>query len=395
MEADGSRMYQGSTSLTERPWIPVTDPGAQYLALRPQIDAAIRRVLEGGYYILGPEVEAFEGEFAKYIGTKFAIGVANGTDALSLALRALSIGPGDEVITVSHTAVATVAAIEQSGAIPVLVDVEPGFLTLDPALLNEALTDRTRAVVPVHIYGQAADILRIQSFCRNHGLALVEDVSQAHGATWGQARLGSFGDISIFSCYPTKNLGALGDAGIVVTNDLALANRVRRLRQYGWVDRNSSTEPGVNSRLDELQAAVLRVKLEHLDANNDQRRRIATSYSEAFRGLGIEVPEVREGAESVFHLYVAQVDNRDSLRNRLDTAGVQTAIHYPMPIHRQPGYLGRVRTIGSMSVTDHAAGRIVSLPMFPELPEEDVDLVIQSLAGVYSGHLTDRGSNSG
>ena len=393
--ADGSPTFQRSMSLTRRAMIPVTDPGAQYQVFREEIEAAIRRVLDSGYYILGPEVETFESEFAEYIGTQFAIGVGNGTDALSLALRALNIGPGDEVITVSHTAVATVAAIEQAGATPVLVDVEPEFLTLDPALLEGALTNRTRAVIPVHLYGQAADIPRIQSFCRNHGLALVEDVSQAHGAMWEGVRLGSFGDVSIFSCYPTKNLSALGDAGIVVTSDPTLADRIRRLRQYGWVDRNSSTEPGVNSRLDELQAAVLRVKLNHLDANNDLRRAIATSYSEAFRGLNIELPQVRKECESVFHLYVAQFNQRDALRIRLNAAGIQTAIHYPVPIHHQPGYLGRVQTVGSMSVTDLAASRILSFPMFPELPERSVDQVSKKTVLACRELMRDRESNSG
>jgi len=358
--------------------IPVTDPGAQYQVFREEIEVAVRRVLDSGYYILGPEVEAFETEFAQYIGTQFAIGVANGTDALSLALRALDIGPGDEVITVSHTAVATVAAIEQAGATPVLIDIEPGCLTLDPALLGQALTDRTRAVVPVHLYGQAAAIHEIQDFCHRHDLALVEDVSQAHGARYRGGRLGSFGDISIFSCYPTKNLGALGDAGIVVTNDPALADRVRRLRQYGWVDRNFSIEPGVNSRIDEIQAAILRVKLPYLDANNERRREIANSYSKALRGLRIEVPQVREETQHVFHLYVAQVDDRDAFRDRLATAGVQTGIHYPLPVHRQPAYLERVRTATSMSITDRTASRVVSLPMFPELSKESSDFVARA-----------------
>ena len=376
--ADGLLTFQRSTSLTRRAMIPVTDPGAQYQVFHEEIEAAIRRVLASGYYILGPEVEAFEAEFAEYIGTQFAVGVANGTDALSLALRALDIGPGDEVITVSHTAVATVAAIEQAGATPVLIDVEPEFLTLNPALLEQALTDRTRAVVPVHLYGQAAAIREIQGFCRKHYLALVEDVSQAHGARYRGSRLGSFGDISIFSCYPTKNLGALGDAGIVVTNDTALADRVRRLRQYGWVDRSFSIEPGVNSRIDEIQAAILRVKLPYLDANNERRREIANSYSKALRGLKIEVPQVREEAQHVFHLYVAQVNDRDAFRDRLAMAGVQTGIHYPVPIHRQPAYLERVRKASLMPITERAAGRIFSLPIFPELPTQSSDLVARS-----------------
>ncbi len=364
--------------------IPITDPGAQYLVLREEIDSAIKRVLASGYYILGPEVESFESEFAEYIGTRFAIGVANGTDALSLALRALGIGPGDEVITVSHTAVATVAAIEQAGATPVLIDVEPEFLTIDPALLDQALTRHTRAVVAVHLYGQAADIVRVQDFCNAHELALVEDVSQAHGATYNKRRLGSFGDIAIFSCYPTKNLGALGDAGLVLTNDSALAGRVRRLRQYGWVDRNLSIEQGVNSRLDEVQAAILRVKLPYLDASNERRRQIAHKYSEAFQDFRIGVPLVRESNDHVFHLYVVQIDDRDGVRDRLAATGVQTAIHYPLPIHRQPAYLDRVRVATSMSVTNRAADRIVSLPVFPELSAEKSNFVARATVMMVS-----------
>jgi dTDP-4-amino-4,6-dideoxygalactose transaminase len=366
-------------SLTSKAIIPVSDPGAQYLEFRAQIEVAIKRVLDSGYYILGPEVVAFESEFAEYIGTQFAIGVANGTDALALALRALGIGQGDEVITVSHTAVATVSAIEQAGATPVLIDVESGFLTLDPSLLEQALTDRTRAVVPVHIYGQAADIIRTQNFCKKHGLALVEDVSQAHGARYNGQRLGSFGDIAIFSCYPTKNLGALGDAGIVVTDDRATADRVRRLRQYGWEDRNLSIEQGVNSRLDEMQAAILRVKLPYLDAGNRRRREISQSYSEAFRGSKIEVPRVRRNSEHVFHLYVAEVLDRDGFRERLAAAGVQSAVHYSLPVHCQPAYADRVKIATSMSVTNQATSRIVSLPVFPELSKADCDLVVRTV----------------
>ena len=361
--------------------IPVADPGAQLAALRPEIDEAISRVLKSGYYILGPEVEAFEREFADYIGTTQALGVANGTDALALGLRALGIGPGDEVITVSHTAVATVAAIEQAGATPVLVDVEPGFLTLDPALLDEVLSERTRAVVPVHLYGQAADLTMIQSFCQLNGLALVEDVSQAHGATWNGARLGSIGHVGVFSCYPTKNLGALGDAGIVVTSDSAVAERLRRLRQYGWQERNLSLEPGVNSRLDEIQAAILRVKLRHLDSNNERRRVIAGNYSRAFEGLPITVPSIRSASTHVFHLYVAQVKDRDNFRRILAHKGVQTALHYPTPVHVQPAYKDRLRTSMGMAVTEQSSSRIVTLPLFPEMTDADADAVC---AGVVS-----------
>jgi dTDP-4-amino-4,6-dideoxygalactose transaminase len=365
--------------LSKQEVIPVADPGAQLIALRPEIDEAIIRVLNSGYYILGPEVEAFEREFADYIGTTHAVGVANGTDALALGLRSLGIGPGDEVITVSHTAVATVAAIEQAGATPVLVDVEPGFLTLDPALLDEVLTDRTRAVVPVHLYGQAADLTRIQSFCALHNLALVEDSSQAHGTTWGGAKLGSIGHIGVFSCYPTKNLGALGDAGIVVTNDPVVADRLRRLRQYGWQDRNLSLEPGVNSRLDELQAAILRVKLRHLDSGNAARRAIAARYTSALAGTPIRPPTTRSEVEHVFHLYVIEDSDREALRERLAQRGVGSAVHYPLAVHQQSAYNGRIRTSSSMAVTEEAVQRILSLPMFPELDSASIDRVVRAV----------------
>lgn len=365
--------------MPKRAVIPVADPGAQLAALRPEIDEAIGRVLNSGYYILGPEVEAFEREFADYIGTTYAVGVANGTDALALGLRALGIGSGDEVITVSHTAVATVAAIEQAGATPVLVDVEPGFLTLDPYLLEEVLSARTRAVVPVHLYGQAADLTKILSFCQRHHLALVEDVSQAHGATWNGVKLGSIGHIGVFSCYPTKNLGALGDAGIVVTNDSATADRLRRLRQYGWKERNMSLEPGANSRLDEIQAAILRVKLRHLDTGNASRRSIADRYTSALAGTSVQTPITRSASEHVFYLYVVEDSDRDALSQNLAQHGVGSAIHYPLAVHQQAAYSGRIRTSRSMTVTERAVQRIISLPMFPELDSEQVREVLFAL----------------
>lgn len=271
------------------------------------------KVLRGDRYILGPEVEVLEQEFGNYVGTHQAIGVANGTDALEIAIRALGIGVGDEVITVSHTAVATVAAIEAAGAVPVLVDVDSDFYTLNPGQLGEVLSTRTRAVIAVHLYGQAADLDAIGAFCQTHELALIEDVSQAHGAKWKGKRLGSIGHIGCFSCYPTKNLGAVGDAGLVTTNDDQLAHRIRMLREYGWQQRYISDIPGRNSRLDELQAAILRVKLRHLDADNGKRRALAAHYTECLAGQPLQPPAVREHAEHVFHLYVARSDNRKNL----------------------------------------------------------------------------------
>lgn len=355
------------------------NPAAQLHSHRAEIEQAIGRVLESGRYILGPELEALEQEFAAYIGTDHAIGVANGTDALELALRALEIGPGDEVITVSHTAVATVAAIEAAGVVPVLVDVDPRFFTLDPAQLAEVLTPRTRAVIAVHLYGQAADLDAIGAFCHEHGLVLIEDVSQAHGATWKGRRLGGLGRVGCFSCYPTKNLGALGDAGLVTTSDEGLASRIRMVREYGWRERYVSDIAGRNSRLDELQAAVLRVKLRHLDADNGKRRHLAARYTELLAGQSLGLPVTREHAEHVFHLYVARAGDRQGLMDCLKAQDIHAGIHYPMPVHLQPAYKGRIRTASSMRVTESLSLEVLSLPMYPELETRHVDEIAQAL----------------
>lgn len=359
--------------------IPCADPSAQFQSHRAEIEEAIRHVLQNGRYILGPELEALEREFAEYIGTGHAIGVANGTDALELALRALDIGPGDEVITVSHTAVATVAAIEAAGAIPVLVDVEADFHTLDATQLAEVLSPRTRAVIAVHLYGQPADLDAIVAFCRERKVALVEDVSQAHGARWRGQRLGSLGDIACFSCYPTKNLGAIGDAGLVATGDAGLAAKLRMLREYGWRERYVSEFAGRNSRLDELQAAILRVKLHHLDEDNAKRRAHASRYTEGLAGLGFHLPAVRQGAEHVYHLYVIRSGERDRLIEHLKKSGVQAGIHYPVPVHLQRAYRGRIRTAGSMQRTEGLMNEIVSLPLYPELHPEKIMQVVAAL----------------
>jgi dTDP-4-amino-4,6-dideoxygalactose transaminase len=355
------------------------NPAAQFHSYQTEIEQAIHRVLEGGRYILGPEVGALEQEFAAYIGTAHAIGVANGTDALELALRALDIGPGDEVITVSHTAAATVAAIEAAGAVPVLVDVDANFYTLDPDQLAEVLTLRTRAVIAVHLYGQPADLDAIAGFCQKNNLALIEDVSQAHGAKWKGKRLGSIGRIACFSCYPTKNLGAIGDAGLVTTSDEELAQSVRMLREYGWRERYVSDLVGRNSRLDELQAAILRIKLRHLDADNGKRRQLAAHYTKLLSGLPLHLPAVRENAEHVFHLYVVRADNRQNLMSHLKEHDIHAGIHYPMPVHLQPAYKGRIRTARSMKVTEMLSIEVMSLPMYPELSMELADRVVTAL----------------
>ena len=359
------------------------NPAAQFQSNQAEIEAAVLRVLRGNRYILGPEVDALEHEFADYIGTRKAIGVANGTDALEIALRALDIGQGDEVITVSHTAVATVAAIEAAGALPVLVDVDPDYYTLNPEQLAEVLTPRTRAVIAVHLYGQAADLDAIAAFCLQHNLAMIEDASQAHGAKWNGKQLGSLGLVGCFSCYPTKNLGAIGDAGLITTNDEALANKIRSLREYGWQKRYVSDIPGRNSRLDELQAAILRIKLCHLDADNDKRRQLAAHYTRLLDSNDIHVPEICEGSEHVFHLYVIRSDTRDSLMDHLKRHDIYPGIHYPVPVHLQPAYMGRIRTALSMDVTERLANEVLSLPMYPELSLDIVNKVAMVVNGCF------------
>ncbi len=350
------------------------NPSAQFYSYQAEIEEAVLRVLRSDRYILGPEVDALEQEFAAYIGTTHAVGVANGTDALELALRALDLKPGDEVITVSHTAVATVAAIEAAGAVPVLVDVDPDFYTLNPTQLTEVLSSRTRAVIVVHLYGQAADLDAIGKFCQEHNLILIEDGSQAHGAKWKGKRLGSIGHIGCFSCYPTKNLGAIGDAGLVTTNDEKLAHKIRILREYGWQERYISDIPGRNSRLDELQAAILRIKLRHLDDDNQKRRDLAAQYT-SLLGDGVRTPAIRQGAEHVFHLYVVRTVHRQALMAHLKSQEIHTAIHYPAPVHLQPAYRGRVRIAGSMAVTEQLAQEVLSLPIYPELGADLVSRV--------------------
>jgi len=361
--------------------IPVANPAAQFRSYDAEIEAAVLKVLRGDRYILGEEVKELETEFARFIGTKAAVGVANGTDALEISLRALGIGPGDEVITVSHTAVATVAAIEAAGATPVLVDVDADTFTLQANQLQEVLTSRTRAVIAVHLYGQAADLDAIVPFCARHKLELIEDVSQAHGARLNGRRLGSIGRIACFSCYPTKNLGAIGDAGLITTNDEALAQRVRMAREYGWRERYVSDAVGRNSRLDELQAAVLRIKLHHLDDDNGKRRKLAAAYGELLGGASLRPPIVRRNAEHVFHLYVVKATDRQRLIEHLKAHGVQAGVHYPMPVHLQPAYKGRVRTAASMRVTESLAEEVLSLPMYPELRMDQLTAVAKAIQG--------------
>ena len=366
--------------------VPQANPGAGYRALQSEIDAAVARVLQSGWYILGGEVRAFEAEFAAWLGTATAVGCGNGTDALALALRALGIGPGTSVVTVSHTAVATVAAIEMVGATPVLIDIEPDYYTMDPGELAEVL-DRPpagvppiRAVIPVHLYGQPAALEPIAAACRRHGVALVEDCAQAHGATISGRKVGTFGEIATFSFYPTKNLGALGDGGMLATQDAKLGADIAALRQYGWRTHYISDAVGVNSRLDELQAAILRVKLRHLDAQNTRRQAIAATYDAALSATSLAAPARRAGVSHVYHLYVLRTPGRAALQSRLRDAGIGTGIHYPTPVHLQPAYGGRVALGPSgCRTTEVQARQVLSLPMYPELTDAQVAQVCEAL----------------
>ena len=356
--------------------IQTSDPGASYRAAAADIQEAIRRVLEGGRYILGPEVEAFEREFAAYLGAAHGVGVANGTDAVELALRAAGVTAGCSVLTVANTATATAAAIELAGARAVFVDIDPRTMTMDPDALEKLLGGRIdpapEAVVPVHLYGHPADMPRIGEVARRHGLVVIEDCAQAHGAGIQGRRVGTWGAAAAFSFYPTKNLGAIGDGGAVATGDAHLAEQVRLLRQYGWRERYISEIAGKNSRLDELQAAILRVKLARLDADNQKRRELAAVYLQRLAGAGLALPEPAAGCEPVWHQFVVRTPARDSLRKHLAGAGIQTGVLYPVPLHRQPAY--RDDTV-NLPVTEQACRELVCLPLHTGLSAGDVEAV--------------------
>lgn len=355
-----------------------SNPKAQYFSYKEEIDAAISRVLDGGWYILGEEVKAFEKEFAGYIGVSYGIGVGSGTEAIHLALAACGIGEGDEVITVSHTAVATVAAIELVGAIPVLVDIEPDFFTLDPNRLKEVITHRTKAILPVHLYGQPVDLNPVMEIARKHQLYVIEDCAQAHGATYKNERVGSFGDMACYSFYPTKNLGALGDGGMVVTNDKDLAEKAVLLREYGWAERYISYVQGWNTRLDEIQAAILRVKLKYLDEDNSKRTRLAEIYNNGLRNTDLILPKQRENSTHVYHLYVIRSAKRNKLLASLKERGIDASIHYPVPVHLQPTYKG-LHDFNRLPETEQIVKEIISLPIYPELGESDVQTIIRTI----------------
>jgi len=341
------------------------------------IASAVQRVLNSGWYILGQETEAFESEFAAYCGAKYCVGVANGLDALALILRASGIGAGDEVIVPSNTFIATWLAVSQVGAVPVPVDPDPATHNLNPELLSAALSPRTRAVIPVHLYGQPADMARISAFARKHGLLVIEDAAQAHGAEYQGKRVGGLGDAAGFSFYPGKNLGALGDAGAITTNDAGLAERLRKLRSYGSSIKYQHEFQGVNSRLDEMQAAILRVKLPHLDIENHNRRVLAGHYLKGlsdFAGAACILPATIPDADPVWHLFVLRTNRREKLQEALKAAHIGSMVHYPIACHRQAAYA--TGTWPPLPIADQLQNEVISLPLAPYMTLEDIDLVV-------------------
>ncbi|MCL5291415.1 MAG: DegT/DnrJ/EryC1/StrS family aminotransferase [Actinobacteria bacterium] len=355
--------------------IPLVDLVSQHLALSDEIGRTLSDVIADGSFTLGSPVKMFEEEFASYCGARHAIGVGSGSDALHLALRALRVGPGDDVITTPNTFIATIEAIIRCGARPVLVDVDEDTYLMDPARLEGAITGRTKAIVPVHLYGQPADMEEICGMAAEHGVKVIEDACQAHGASINGMKVSHFGDAACFSFYPSKNLGALGDGGIVVTDDSEVAERVARLRNHGESGKYNHAEPGFCSRLDSIQAAVLRVKLKYLDRWNTERRRGAELYNALFKDSPVVVPFCKPSNDHVYHLYVIRVENRNLLQERLAGRNIQTGIHYPIPLHLQPSTKEYGYGRGDFPVAERLADQIISLPMFPGLRKPDIERV--------------------
>ena len=365
--------------MTERIQIPFVDLQAQYKTIAKEINAAIQGVLDRSDYVLGDEVRLFEEDFAKFIGATEAIGVGSGLDALELALRAYGIGPGDEVITAANTYIATVLAIIAAGARPVLVDMDPSTYNISPNAIEAAITPRTRGIMPVHLYGQPADMEAILKIARKNKIIVIEDAAQAHGAMYANRRAGTWGHAAAFSFYPGKNLGAYGDGGAVTTNNPVIAEKIRQLRNYGQRVKYEHVVAGTNSRLDTIQAAILRVKLRHLDVWNAARQRHAAAYNSLLAGGPYVLPHVAAHRTHIFHLYVIETDNRRHAQEFLSARGIATGIHYPIPIHMQEACKDFGYSRGDFPATEAAANRILSLPMYPELTEEQLDYVASSL----------------
>ena len=363
--------------------IPFGNLKRQYEQLRDRIDAATREVYESGWLILGQQVQDFEANFAQYCGGKYAVGVGSGTEALHLSLIACGIQSGDEVITVANTCVPTLSAVSFAGAVPVFVDIDEKTFTINPALIEERITPKTKAILPVHLYGQCADMNPILEIARKHGLAVVEDCAQAHGSQYKGRMAGTMGDAGAFSFYPSKNLGAFGDGGLVLTNDQTTAQTLVKLRNYGQEKRYYHSIKGFNSRLDELQAAILKAKLPYLDAWNLRRREIAMRYYEAFSAVGISCPLEAAERFHTYHLYVLRVPQRERFQKLLEEKAIATIIHYPIPVHLQESY-AECRLQGkSLPLTEQLAGEIVSLPLYPELTDQEVDYVIKTVLDAY------------
>lgn len=359
------------------------DMSRQHAAMKNEIDEALARVFNRAWFILGEEGEAFEQEFAAYLGARHGVGVGSGTEALHLALLACGVSAGDEVITVPNTAVPTISAISFANAKPVLVDIDPATYTMNVAQVEAAITPATKVLLPVHLYGQTANLAPLLEIARQHNLHVVEDACQAHGATFEQRKAGTYGEAGCFSFYPSKNLGAYGDGGFVCTDDPEIASRLRLLRNYGQTKRYYHATKGFNSRLDELQAAVLRRKLLYLDYWNARRRELARLYDQLLQGLPIVLPQTMTWGEHVFHLYVIRCDRRDQLCSFLAERGIQTIIHYPVPVHCQEAYRDLNMPRGALPEAEKAAQEIVSLPLYPEIREEEIEFVAASIREFY------------
>ena len=359
--------------------IPFVDLKSQYRSIKEEVDTAVARVLESGQFVLGPEVAAFEEEFAAYCGARHGVAVNSGTSALHLALLAAGVGPGDEVITVSFTFVATVAAIHYAGARPVFVDIEPRTFTMDVTQVEGAIGGRTKAIIPVHLYGQPADMDPIMEIARRRGLVVIEDAAQAHGAEYKGRRAGSIGHLGCFSFYPGKNLGAYGEGGMVVTGEPEYARAVRMLRDWGQERKYHHTLKGYNYRMEALQAAVLRVKLRHLERWTESRRRCAARYDKLLADSAVSPPTPAPDRRHVYHVYAVRADARDALQESLQSRGIQTGIHYPIPVHLQEAYADSRYGPGDLPCSELAAREVLSLPMYPELSDDQIDAVCAAM----------------
>jgi dTDP-4-amino-4,6-dideoxygalactose transaminase len=370
--------------------IPLVDLKAQYLSIKDEIDAAIQRVVDNTSFIMGPDVRAFEEEFARFCGVQHAVGVDSGTAALHLAFLACDIGPGDEVITTPHTFIATIGMLGRVGARPVFVDIDPRTYNLDPARIEAAITRRTKAILPVHLYGQPAEMDPILEIADRHGLKVIEDAAQAHGAEYKGRRAGSMGHVAIFSFYPGKNLGAYGDAGALVTNDGEIADKVRLLRNHGRREKYEHLLQGFNYRIDTLQAAILRAKLAHLEEWNEARRRHVATYRDLLSDLDLVLPYEPEHVRAVYHLFVVRLEGsssqeRDALREHLKVRGISTGIHYPIPLHLQPAYRHLGHEKGDFPISEECARQVLSLPMYPELTQAQMEEVARAIKEFWEG----------